>query len=107
MSNLSTADQSAINWASEEILAGRTIDLTVWHRHPTGTDYSTGGPIGPGSVVNGRRLADRSETELRGCLADGAGWRGRGAFLDRLVWRYRVSLRDQAKASGPCQVSRA
>ena len=100
MSNLSTADQSAINWASEEILAGRTIDLTVWHRHPTGTDYSTGGPIGPDTVVHGRKLADRSVPELIGCLADGAGWRGRGAFLDRLVWQYRVSLRDQAKARG-------
>ncbi len=101
MSNLRTADQAAINWASEEIRAGRIIDLTVWHRHPTGTDYSTGGPIGPGSVVNGRRLADRSVSELRGCLADGAGWRGRGAFLDRLVWRYRVSLRDQGIRLNP------
>ena len=98
MSNLSTADQTAINWASEEILAGRTIDLTVWHRHPTGTDYSTGGPIGPGSVVNGRRLADRSVPELIGLLEDGAGWRSRGAFLDRLIWRHRLSLRDQDHA---------
>ena len=107
MSNLRTADQAAINWAAEQIRAGRIIDLTVWHAHPTGPDYSTGGPIGPHTVVDGRKLADRSVPELIGCLADGAGWRGRGAFLDRLVWRYRVSLRDQAKASGPCQVSRA
>ena len=98
MSNLSTADQTAINWASEEILAGRTIDLTVWHRHPTGTDYSTGGPMGPNTVVDLMKLSDRSVPELIGLLEDGAGWRSRGAFLDRLIWRHRLSLRDQDHA---------
>ena len=98
MSNLSTADQTAINWASEQIRSGQTIDLTVWHQHPTGPDYSTGGPIGPHTVVHGIKLADRSVQELLECIANGAGWRKRGAFLDRLAWRYRVSLRDQVKA---------
>lgn len=95
MSNLSTAELAAINWASEQIRAGQSIDLTVWHRHPDGTYYSTGGPIGPNTVVDLEKLSNRSAQELLDSLANGAGWRKRRVFLARLVWQYRVALSKQ------------
>ena len=91
MSNLSTVDQTAINWACKQIRAGQTINLTVWHRHPMGSMYSTGGPIGPHTDVRGKPLADRTDAELMQCIANGAGWRSRGAFIDRLCWQYRIA----------------
>lgn len=91
MGNLSTKDQVAINWAFEQIRAGQTINLTILHRHPTGSTYSTGGPVGPNTDVRGRTLAERADAELMQCIANGAGWRSRGAFLDRLCWQYRLA----------------
>ena len=99
--------RGAILFHRPAMACSRCHDMTGANRHPTGPDYSTGGPIGPHTVVDGLKLADRSIPELLECIANGAGWRKRGAFLDRLVWRYRVSLRDQAKAGGSCQMSRA